>query len=298
MHDRTVRTLQWAIAVALALLLVPFPSGAQRWSHSIENSAHALLFALLTWLLLRTRLPPFRSAVLAALFGALTELAQSLVGRDASLLDFANDLLGIGIALLIHARRNQPRPSLSVALALMVCAVIAPLLWTGAAYAQRHWQAPVLWQQRSWLDRYFIASHGARVTSIAASQCNADRRGRALRVELQSGQYPGIALEEPLADWRGYDRLVVELANPGAASLPLVLRVHDASHNFEFADRYNHSIDAAAGALISLSVDLRDIRQAPAHRTLDLSRVAGVMLFSNGLPLNSTAFCLLSIQLR
>lgn len=298
MREQTWQTLRWTLVVALALLLMPLSLGSLRWTRVLENSAHAPLFALLTLLLLRPRLSPLRAAVLAALFGMLTEVAQSFVGRDASLIDLANDVLGIAIGLTVHAQRTARRAPLPILLAALLMIAAAPLLWTVAAYAQRQLQAPVLWQQRSPLDGYFLEVTGARATPTAAANCLANRRGQALRVDLQSGQYPGIALEEPLPDWRGHEQLIVELVNLSAATMRMVLRVHDAHHTFEYRDRFNQSFDAPPGRLILHSVTLHDIEQAPSRRLLELSRVASLMIFSNGIPMNSAAFCLFSIRLQ
>ncbi len=67
-----------------------------------DTVAHALLFYGLGVLML-SALPRSRTADLAAALvglGVASEVAQSLVGREASLHDFAGDLIGVSLVIL------------------------------------------------------------------------------------------------------------------------------------------------------------------------------------------------------
>ncbi len=229
-----------AVLVAVVLLLMPLPLGNSRGSQALENAAHAPLFAVVALLALRARRHarsgsalPFRDYLavwgLMVLLGALTEIAQGFTGRDPSLEDLANDALGAALALVGAAclRRETfvtARPARWVVPALMSVGAFlyaAPPLWTAAAYAQRWIQRPVLWQWRTPLDDYFVSHAGSQVDRVPAAACLSDpaapvRAGQALRIALDSGRYPGLSLDEPYPDWRGYRTLLIDLANPGA----------------------------------------------------------------------------------
>ena len=86
-------------------------------------------------------------------------------------------------------------------------------------------------------------------------------------------------MTEPYPDWRGARALVLNLHNPGESDLPLALRVHDRIHNQQYRDRFNREFTLHAGERLELSIPLREIESAPSGRLMDLSRVAGVMIF-------------------
>ena len=310
-----------ALLLAVVLLLMPLSLGISLGSQALENAAHAPLFAVVALLALRARRHARPGMVLTlkdylvvwglmVLFGALTEIAQGFTGRDPSLEDLANDALGAALALAGTAclRREQfvtARPACWIVPALIAVGALlyaAPPLWSAAAYAQRWIQRPVLWQWRTPLDDYFISHAGTQVYRIPAAACLSDPAtpmpaGQALWIALDSGRYPGLWLDEPYPDWRGYRTLLIDLANPGAEPVPLTLRVHDARHNYHYDDRYNETFELPPRQRTRLQIALRDIERAPRGRPLDLARVAGLMIF-RAEPAASAAICLLSIQLE
>lgn len=244
------------------------------------------------------------------LLGALTEVAQAFVGRDASLEDFANDALGAVLALAIAAWLRQEAFVAAnlgrwIALALIAVGAVlyaAPPLWSAAAYAQRWMQRPVLWQWRSPLDGYFVSHSTAQIRRVSASACLSDLaaqapRGHALWITLDSGPYPGLTLDEPYPDWREYRTLAIDVANPGADPVPLSLRVDDALHNHHYDDRYTGIFELPAHQRTHLQIALRDIERTPSGRKLDLSRVATLIVFRDG-PAAGEAMCLFSIELE
>lgn len=239
----------------------------------VENSAHPLIFALIAWLVLGVARPwcqrrhrPHIWAYLAALavaflLGATTETVQLFIARDGSLEDLVNDVLGAGFALCVHAwwtlsggPRSRRTGALLVAGAA-ACAVliVLPLAWAGAAYLHRYENLPRLWQRGSSLDAYFSHDNGA--------------------------SYPGLSLDEPWPDWRGYANLEVVVSNRSDAPVQVVLRVHDRQHTFRLEDRYNQSFDLLPQTQQTLSVPIAQIEDAPKGRRMDLRQIAGVILF-------------------
>ena len=128
------------------------------WVVDLSNAAHGPAFAVVTlvvWALLRDA-PPLRLSILgeyslavtlAILLGALVELLQLLVGRDASYSDLWHDVLGALAAagcLLALDSRTRTSPSshrlrvtgYAIAAASTVL-MLAPLGVSAGAYLQR-----------------------------------------------------------------------------------------------------------------------------------------------------------------
>ena len=260
--DRTMLKIPaWpGLVVLLAgLVLVPLPSMAwlsryPLFAAVLENSAHPVVFAALAWVAGRSVRRPWWVFGLAAFLGGATEVVQSFIGRDASWVDFGNDLLGAGFALSWSAWRARPQRRVWLGVAgLYAGLAVAPMVLTGAAYAHRAAAFPVLWTEGAWLDRPFAS--------------------------LQGLPYPGFSLDEPVADWRGFRSLQVEVVSESDEAITVTLRVHDGAHRFEYTDRYNESFRLAPRSRQVIEVPLSRIAQAPQGRTMDLSDVRGVMLF-------------------
>jgi hypothetical protein len=158
-----------------------------------------------------------------------------------------------------------------LATAVVAAAIVsAPVLWCAAAYANRCIAFPVLARFASPLDVYFLSGGEFERTA-----------GRTLRVRLVQGAYPGVALDEPAPDWRGYTKLRVVVTNPGDSPLAFTVRVHDRQHDNRYEDRYNGAFTLPPGRTTALVIPLEAIGSAPRGRRLDLAHVAGVILFSN-----------------
>lgn len=260
----------WRVAAVLVLLLAPLPfePATQRWpamAYEIENLGHPVVFALLAhagFRLLRARQPaPARTPYLVVLLGAAvlglaTEAAQRLVGRDSSWIDLGNDVLGAGFVLLLNARREFRLPRVAgIAATIVALLATGPFLWTAAACVMRAAQAPVLWRPDAVLMQRF--SH------------------------WQQGAYPGLVIDEPLADWSGHGALVVELRNLREVALPVTLRVHDRQHNLAHEDRYNQTFALPALGAQSIRVPLERIRRAPNGRLMDMTAIRGIIVFQS-----------------
>jgi hypothetical protein len=114
----------------------------------------------------------------------------------------------------------------------------------------------------------------------------------ALRVDLNTSRYSGVALKYFPADWSAYRFLHFQLYNPEEKPFPLYLRIHDQEHaTFEnrYSDRYNTSFVASAG-WNEIKIPLALVEQAPRDRKMDLSKVAGMIIFVDKLERSRTIF--------
>lgn len=103
----------WRLGFALALLIqiwalyTPRPPGVDGGGLPLDKVAHVGLFLIVTWLGLRAGIPRRWLVPLMMLQAAGSELAQLylLPSRGGDWADFAADVIGITLALLLHRER-------------------------------------------------------------------------------------------------------------------------------------------------------------------------------------------------
>jgi VanZ family protein len=283
-----------AILFLLSLVVLAKFHEPTRFAHTLQKLAHPVTFgaiALLFLTLLRGKPPRrFGSYVVAFILtmscGAATEVAQAFTARDPSILDVLRDALGAstalaGFATLVPGADARACGMWRVMGAIFTCVgfavMVAPLSICLAAYAHRDLHFPTLLEACSPLDRYFLSGGNAWfVPSVGPTESPC---GSVLRVELGAVPYAGITLDEPYPDWRTAHTLVLDLRNPGELDLSLVVRVHDRAHNYQFQDRFNREFTLRAREQLQIAIPITEIEHAPANRLMDLSQIAGIMVF-------------------
>ncbi len=248
------------------------------------------MFAVLTIAVLRTLRAwrPLRAASLYTVTAALivglavaTEFVQGLVGRDSSWADLRTDLLGAGCALCVAAaldwRLRCPRGLRVAWLALATAAaiwVLLPVVEMARAYSYRNAIFPALATFNDDRDLYWTVGVNA-TTRVEAG---------ALRVGLSNTSYPGVSWQEPPRDWSAFDALLLEVENPTAGATQITVRVHDATHDWSYEDRFNRAYEFKPYERRVLRIALNDVAGAPKHRKLDLTRISDVSVFRSGPP--------------
>ncbi len=270
----------------------------------INNAAHAPVFAALAIvinLLLRGRvaIPPWaRMCVafgLAIGIGGLIEWIQPLVGREASLTDLRNDALGAlaGVSLLTWRSTRvasctswRPLQVIAATVCLLSLAIaLAPLAWATISYSNRIRQFPTILDPSTLVDDYFLAGTGVQLSRRHLPppwRHDGDLPGLTLRI-LQ-GEWPGLTHLEPQPDWRGYSQLRVDLTNPGDQPITLTIRIHDRLHDNTPSDRFNYTFDLPAATRTVVDIPIEQLATAPNGRNLDLSRIAGLIIFTTESP--------------
>lgn len=260
-----MRPLVIAGMLVAALMLIPVGGPGLLAQHpalrtALQNFAHPVAFAALAMLGRRAisrsgsadrlRLHLALAGTLV-LFAAVTEFLQGLVARDKSFADFVGDLLGICVGLLWPPRSRLATFAVTISIAL----ASAPLVLTLSAYLYRHIQHPQIWHVDSLLLNRFS--------------------------RWQTGNYPGLVLEEVPADWRGYHALAITVHNPGSADASFTVRIHDAHHDQRHEDRFNQTFHLAAGATEVFQIPISAIEDGPTDRPLDLKAVAEIVVFQS-----------------
>ena len=101
-------------------------------------------------------------------------------------------------------------------------------------------------------------------------------------VLLKQGAYPGFSVTEPVADWSKYQILRFKILSNNKEKFKLVLRVHDNLHNQAHSDRFNKSLIIEPG-LNEIIIATAEIQKGPAQRNLDMTAIAGIILFASNL---------------
>lgn len=288
-----------AVLFALLLILPALALVTSLPSHPmifgvLSNAAHAPVFgafAIVALILLRryTRSSSrqYVSAfVITVVVGGLIELIQPVLGRDGELADVGTDALGAVGGLAIDAfLRSQRRWLPAIVLVIAAMAASWPIVEASLAYWERSSQAPAILEISSRFDWYFIWTRGVRVsTAILPEPWRRAGDPESVRLQFTQGRWRVLGHGEPFPDWRGYTRLMIDLTNPGPAPLRLTLRVHDRAHDSQATDRFNRQFTLAGGKRTVLATPISEIARAPDARRIELSRIAGVMIFAGGNP--------------
>ena len=232
--------------------------------------------------------------------GGLTEILQGLGSRDTELWDFIRDVLGGAAALLLafvfdrRANSDQgPHParrrSLQVTMVLTAAALLATaflrVTTVAVAYLSRDAAFPLICEfDHRWEDLFVGVKDAVLIRGEPPVGWGREASNQAARVTFLPAQYPGMSIREPHPDWRGYDRLVFEVYSEALTPVDLVLRINDAHHNNDYADRFNRVLVIQPGAN-RVSISLDDVRHAPTTRPMDLAHIRGLSLFAVDPPL-------------
>lgn len=297
LHTRSPMRVFAACVIALLLALIVYPPvlSSTVWMGALHDSGHVLVFAVIAALLCAILRPRgarfFAIAAILVLLAAGSEFAQGRFGvGDAMLGDFARDLLGgvVGVAAWVAATRR--RPALYAVVAFALLAGLAPLGWVGWAYAQRAGVPHAIWDPHRATWNVFIESPRTGTFERLSD-------GRGARFTADSDGFAGIVIREPTADWRGFDALVVSVANPGTRPLSLNVRVDDQPRDTEYEDRFNREQVLPPGSVLRWRIPMADIEQGPVGRPLGLSHITRVVVFLSPGSLG-TAFDLQDVRLE
>jgi VanZ family protein len=292
------------------------------WAADLSNFAHgpvSAVLALIVVALLRRWPPCRRNPALeyalafagVLLLGAIIELIQSAIGRDAEAGDLLRDGLGalaaLGVLMFFDQRlagRSAGRWWLRVAgLVVSVAAtlaLLAPLLTAGLAYQERNRQFPVLAD----FDRPFTTYFVATLADVSAARAPVPRalagsagRATGLRVTVRGKRWWGVALREPRADWSGYERVMMSIANPSSQPLRLRVRILDARHSSGSPAPFSERIEIGPGSVQTAAIALRPTDGNRLPSALDLRNVTSLMIAKGG-PNPATEFHVLRVWLE
>lgn len=289
----------------LALPWIPIPSDTHLWN-VFNDFGHVPLYggvALILLFLARQFGEPrgwslvsqYVIAVIGVvLLGVVSEGIQVwMPSRHSELADFLRDVVGavcaLGIFLTLDRHlagkwvvwQQAPRKHLVYAgVGLLIVIVLSPVFTWSYAYWDRTARFPSLCQFSSEWEMMFVQATDSELRIVPPPVgWDKSRNDIVGHVMFYPEKYPGIRIDEPYPDWRGFSHFRVEVYSELPVAQSLAIRIDDAHHTHEYADRFNQAITISPG-LNHIHILLDDIRHAPLDRELDLSAIKSVTLFA------------------
>jgi hypothetical protein len=301
--------LRTILLVAVAASLLAFlqffqpPGHGKVWLAAMDAGHVPLfgVFALVTLGVVRAvmrgravhpLLPYALAFVITAVVSALVEVLQFYGPRDADPVDLARSVSGalIFLSAVLAIDRGAlpsapgPRAMLRAMLVLMAVVLLVVSLATLTrlvrADMMRAAAFPHICDFESSWEAEFYDTHDADLLVVALpGTWRTEPKGKAGRLTFHPGTYPGLHINEVHPDWRGYDRLCMDVYSEEPSSRELVVRVHDREHNNAFPDRFNGTIIIRPG-VNRISIPLSEVRTAPEGREMDMAHIHGLSIFA------------------
>ena len=278
------------VVFVLVLMFLPLTIESL-WVREALNVGHTIFFFLLSFHayhhlkkqtnISKTYLIVVVVFTVGVLFGILIEVLQISLQREASVVDLYRDVVGIfaGLCLVASGEAKKIHKhvyrflSLSIAVALLLLA-LTPLIQLSVHYIQRNNAFPLLVDLGAGWSDSFIDYNQAELL------CGLDQyKNEGLHeVLFAPGRFSGVSVREPVANWSTYRHLKFSVVSSAEVDVVLVIRIHDKQHNQEYSDRFNQALVVRPG-INDYSLTLGSIREGPIARKLDLSQIAGIILF-------------------
>ncbi|MBC7964291.1 MAG: hypothetical protein H7Z17_00070 [Fuerstia sp.] len=315
---RILLVATFAVILA-AVLLFPFPQTG-RYSSQLFNLAHAPSF-FATFLLVAGLLDPscigfsdawhrilplgvVRLMILVSVLlvvGVACEVLQGFVGRSPSVSDVMANGCGLVAGLFWCFGRRQTarlrRIGLSmIAGGLLLTASLSSILELYDCWLQ-HRDFPLLASfERS---RELHTWHAQNATIEPSAEWQTDGSASLEVRGLAGKNYSGANFLWPIADWRGFTALELDVFNPGGNPLTLKITISDNLHaatGYESTDRFATSVELPPQQDVHIRIELKDVENSPATRQMDLSQINSLNLFI-GRPKSDFVFMLDNVRL-
>ncbi len=284
-----------SISIILAIflfLIVKLPDNTLM-DHEIQNTGHTVLFGLLTFLNLkiyRLHYPEksqFYSYIVIFLFlaflGISIELLQIPMQRDADIIDFLRDILGIITAIgidyfLLIKNKNKIYPLqkkdyiiLSSSLLSFIISIL-PIITLALAYYYRNNTFPVIINFNSIYSNYFYQTYDASIKNNGTENFSL--------VKFKQSKRSGFSIIEPVTNWQNYNKICFNTYSANSTNFELNFRIHDKRHNFKHTDRFNTHFIVTVHPQ-KKCFELSNIKKAPLNRELKLNEIDRIHLYKS-----------------
>ncbi len=294
-----MKSLRLGFLLVMLVFTCPlfFIGGPDVYSSALFNNfwnyGHVIFFAGVLLLAVQLRPVPFGMNwlwILLTIFtlGVTIEFAQMFIGRDASWSDVSHNILGALIALC-WGQRAIGRRSLLIGLRVLSLIFMVPMLSESAQLVYSDWQM----RKQFPLINNFEASYELRQLANIGEHVSKQRVGNytsngqfALAVTLAVDTYSGIKWVGRYGDWSGYQFFAIDIYNPAAETLQVVLKIADLQHDRganALDDRFNRRVSLNPG-WSNLRIAMDEIRNAPAKRQMRIDEVNCLEIFAVNLP--------------
>lgn len=296
------------IIVAAVLL---FFLNTQPYSHRIFvqlwNLGHTALFffGTLAFLIIRHRegvssnlaLIVWVAVVLALLTEALQEFTPT---RLFSLIDMLNDVIGTILAITVYQFITKKIFISKLIIISAICIITLGSVTSNLfLFIYDEWQ---MHQEFPTIANFECPQELSRWSGdIALNVTYAVDGHYSLRVNLSNDKYSGATLRHLPNNWQNFDKLMFSLWVEQTTML--TLRIHDKYHvalnnpqRNQYQDRFNQAINLQQG-WNHLSISIQQIKSGPAKRSLDVSKIKSVGIFSTE-PHDTDVFMIDSMVLK
>jgi len=291
--------MNWWYVFSGLLIFLLFVGGPDADSHrvyqEIWDTGHVLLFASLSWGLLRLPVLQARRWIEQFLIisgfclvaGFAVEVLQLFVNRNFEIKDLVNDLLGGYLGLLIFtAQQLQRQLMLKVVIySLMLAIIVGVLLPTIFAIVDEYImqeEFPVL---ADFETPYELGRWDNNLASLSIVDKIFRHGKKSMQVDFYAGEYPDIALKHFPRDWHGFSAIKFSIFNTAKKDLLIELKIYDQQHKpngYKYSDRFNRVLTLKPGWNDFL-IAMEDISSAPENRKMDLTDIASLSLFLHDL---------------
>lgn len=277
-----------AIAILLSTVFVPQPGHPGIWLRSLFEWLHVPVFGLISLAILSLTPTSWRTgqrfglALLGSLaLGVLTEAAQIPMQRDASWEDLIADAAGAaGFLLLAYAIGRKP--IVGVVSAIFATATLlwsaSPLIAVTQALVHRNSQFPIIFNGDIDSEQTFVS--GRNIQMKTRRPVTDD--GLYTEVQVLRDKGMRIEIRDLVPDWSSYSDLNLRIELVGDLDLTLTVRIHDTLHrrgDQPHNDRFNQRLTLSPG-MNSLTIPLRNVRSAPKGRSMDMTKIEALILYS------------------
>ena len=277
------------ILLFLATILLFIPGLTGRFSDyqtEIWNLGHIGYFFLLIRSLfphLQRRFSSLTVRLMAAvlvtlLLSVVIEVVQLNVGRQASVGDVFNNLVGCLLALYFCQLRwllsRAGQWGVRGLLFLLLFWSLSPLFSIAVDRLVAHHRHPIVADFETPFER-------SRWSSEFPLEIVQGESKRLLAHLEPVGPYPRVSLIPRVSDWRGYTTLQFEIYNSGDQTWQLYFRINDSAHDergMRYNDRFNTEWPLKPG-WNRFQVDLQQVREAPASRPMNMEHIAKVTFY-------------------
>lgn len=259
------------------------------------DAGHLVLFGLISFAFFHSKKQAHHSLLkqvfvttfFCLLLGTAIEFAQLLFNREFSRDDIINDMIGgyLGLCMLFIAKHTEKNINRVIAgLFFIILSIIGLRNFEQHLLDEYRMRTdfPVLadfenkLEESRWENKLVNTQYSTRYSTSG---------NNALQVEYLRGRYPNISLEHFMRNWSGYQQLSFSVYNPEPAILNFTLKIDDYQHvknGRRFTDRLNKKIQLQQG-WNHINIPVEEIRQAPRQRSMDISQINTVSLFTDKL---------------
>jgi VanZ family protein len=277
-----------AIVILLSTVFAPQPGNPGVWLREVFEWLHVPVFGLVSLAILSMtptswrRSQRFGLALLGSIIlGVLTEVVQIPMQRDASWEDLISDTAGAA-GFLLFAYAIDRKPIVGVVSAIFATAILlwsaTPLITVTQALVHRNSQFPVIFNGDIDAEQAFVS--GRNIQMKTQQPVTGDGPYTKIQVFRDTGMR--IEIRDLVPDWSSYSNLNLRIEVLGDLDLNLTVRIHDTLHrrgDQPHNDRFNQKLTLSPG-MNSLTIPLQDVRSAPHGRSMDMTKIEALILFS------------------